>query len=58
MLRGLGTRETRSNDMLSLIMFQSDYLNDLLELGEADAEQYASQIDELLGVEKKDQVST
>jgi len=58
MLRGLGTRETRSNDMLSLIMFQSDYLNDLLELGEADAEQYASRIDQLLGVEKKDQVST
>lgn len=52
MLRGLGTRETRSNDMLSLIMFQSDYLNDLLALGEADAEQYASQINELLGVEK------
>ena len=53
MLRGLGTRETRSNDMLSLIMFQSDYLNELLEVGEADAEEYASQIDELLGVEKK-----
>lgn len=52
MLRGLGTRETRSNDMLSLIMFQPDYLNDLLELGEADAEQYASRIWELLGVEK------
>lgn len=58
MLRGLGTRETRSNDMLSLIMFQPDYLNDLLELGEADAEQYASQIDELLGVEKKDQLAS
>lgn len=57
MLRGLGTRETRSNDMLSLIMFQPDYLNDLLELGEADAEQYASQIDELLGVEKKDHLA-
>jgi len=58
MLRGLGTRETRSNDMLSLIMFQSDYLNDLLELGEADAEQYANRIYELLGVEKKEEVTT
>ena len=35
--RGLGTRETRSNDMLSLVMFQSDYVKRLIELGEADA---------------------
>ena len=36
--RGLGTRETRSNDMLSLVMFQPDYVKPLLELGESDAE--------------------
>jgi NTE family protein len=36
--RGLGTRETRSNDMLSLVMFQPDYVRHLLDLGEADAE--------------------
>jgi NTE family protein len=35
--RGLGTRETRSNDMLSLVMFQSDYVRRIVELGEADA---------------------
>jgi NTE family protein len=35
--RGLGTRETRSNDMLSLVMFQSDYVRRLIDLGEADA---------------------
>jgi len=35
--RGLGTRETRSNDMLSLVMFQADYVKHLIELGEADA---------------------
>lgn len=35
--RGLGTRETRSNDMLSLVMFQGDYVRRLLDLGEADA---------------------
>ena len=35
--RGLGTRETRSNDMLSVVMFQSDYVSRLIELGEADA---------------------
>jgi NTE family protein len=36
--RGLGTRETRSNDLLSLVMFQPDYVRRLLALGEADAE--------------------
>jgi NTE family protein len=35
--RGLGTRETRSNDMLSLVMFQSDYVTRLIEIGEEDA---------------------
>lgn len=35
--RGLGTRETRSNDMLSLVMFQGDYVRHLMEMGEADA---------------------
>ena len=37
MTRGLGTRETRSNDLLSLMMFQTDYVRRLIELGEADA---------------------
>ena len=34
--RGLGTREMRSNDLLSLLMFQSDYIRELLALGERD----------------------
>jgi NTE family protein len=42
--RGLGTRETRSNDFLSLVMFQADYLSRLLELGERDAEARADEI--------------
>jgi len=37
MTRGLGTRETRSNDLLSLVMFQCDYVERLIEMGEADA---------------------
>ncbi len=37
MTRGLGTRETRSNDMLSLVMFQPDYVKRLIEMGESDA---------------------
>lgn len=37
MTRGLGTGETRSNDLLSMIMFQPDYINQLLDLGTTDA---------------------
>ena len=48
MTRGLGTRETRSNDLLSLLMFQPDYLTRLIELGEADAEARAEDIEGLL----------
>ncbi len=48
MTRGLGTRETRSNDLLSLLMFQPDYLTRLIELGEADAERRRDEIDGLL----------
>ena len=44
--RGLGTQETRSNDLLSLIMFQPDYLRELLDLGRSDA---LDRIDEILG---------
>jgi len=48
MTRGLGTRETRSNDLLSLLMFQPDYLTRLIELGEADAEARRDEIEDLL----------
>ena len=46
--RGMGTQETRSNDMLSLLMFQSDYVRRLIELGEADAEARLPAIRDLL----------
>jgi NTE family protein len=36
--RGLGTRKTESPDILSLMMFQEDYLRRLIALGEEDAE--------------------
>lgn len=45
MTRGLGTRETRSPDVLSMLMFQRDYLTRLMEIGEADAEMRAEEID-------------
>ena len=37
MTRGMGTRETSSPDILSLMMFQQDYLRRLIDLGEEDA---------------------
>ncbi len=45
--RGLGTRETSSPDFLSLLMFQPDYVQRLIEIGEADAEAHR---DELTGL--------
>jgi NTE family protein len=49
--RGMGTRETRSNDMLSLVMFQPDYVRHLIELGEADAKARLPEIRRFLGEE-------
>ena len=48
--RGLGTKETRSNDMLSLVMFQKDYVRHLIELGQSDAAAKRDQIKAFLGV--------
>ena len=48
MTRGLGTRETRSPDMLSMLMFQQDYLTRLMEIGEADAEARAEDVERFL----------
>ena len=49
--RGLGTRETASPDILSLLMFQSDYLGRLIDLGEADAEARADDIEAFLNAD-------
>jgi NTE family protein len=35
--RGLGTQKTASPDIISLILFQNDYLRALIDLGEKDA---------------------
>ena len=47
--RGLGTRRTTSPDILSLLMFQADYLRALIELGEDDIESNIERIDAFLG---------
>ena len=46
--RGWGTREARSPDVLSLVLFQPDYVQRLIELGEADAEGQADRVEAFL----------
>lgn len=46
--RGLGTRETKSPDVLSLILFQPDYIRALMEIGERDADRRGEEIAEFL----------
>ncbi len=46
--RGWGTRETRSADMLSWILFEPDYLRRLMDEGEADAEAQCDEIERFL----------
>lgn len=48
MLGGTGAGQTDSPDMLSLLMFQPDYIKLLLEIGEADFEARADDVDALL----------
>lgn len=50
--RGLGTRKSASPDILSLIMFQEDYVRRLVELGEKDAEENAEKIAAFLSGER------
>jgi NTE family protein len=49
--RGLGTKETRSPDFLSMVLFQPDYLTALIELGERDAEARVGEIEAFLQAE-------
>jgi NTE family protein len=48
MTRRLGTRETRNQDFLSLLMFQRDYLEAMMALGEADAAAREAELAEFL----------
>ena len=49
--RGLGSRETTSPDLLSLLMFQPDYIQRLLEIGAADAVAAGARLAALLAPE-------
>ena len=46
--RGLGTRESKSPDFLSLLMFQGEYMQELMALGERDAEAFRGEVEELI----------
>ena len=46
--RGLGTGKSKSPDVLSMLMFQPDYLQRLIELGEQDAETRGDEICEFV----------
>lgn len=48
MTRGLGTKQIEAPDFLSLIMFQPDYLTELIAVGEADADARMNEIASLL----------
>ncbi len=51
MTRGLGTRDTKSQDLLSLLMFQPDYIRAMIEVGERDAEARYADIAALVGAD-------
>jgi NTE family protein len=46
LMRGQGTQTTSSPDWLSMVMFQTDYLSYLVELGARDAEAKRAEIEE------------
>ncbi len=50
--RGLGTRETKSPDSLSMIMFQPEYLQHMIRMGIQDAEQRLGEIESFLTGER------
>ncbi len=50
MTRGLGTRQTASPDLLSMLMFQPDYVRALIECGERDAENNRQRLARILAL--------
>jgi NTE family protein len=46
--RSMGSRETSSPDLLSLLMFQGEYTRRLLEIGEADGEERIGDLEALV----------
>ncbi len=55
LIRGLGTRRISSSDLVSYLLFESDYLSKLIELGERDAERNWLQIRRFLDPDESEQ---
>jgi NTE family protein len=49
LVRSLGTKDTHTSDFLSMLMFQPNYIQRLIDLGEEDAEARLEEIRELIG---------
>lgn len=49
--RGLGTREAARPDMLSLLLFEPDYVRRLMEVGQADAEERGNELATFFGLQ-------
>lgn len=45
MVRGLGTRDTPSPDLLSMVLFEPRYLQELMEIGQEDAERRRDELE-------------
>ncbi len=52
LLRGLGTKESKSPESLSMVLFEPEYINRLLDLGRADADARMGDIEAFLGGER------
>jgi NTE family protein len=52
MMRGLGTKESKTPDSLSMVLFEPEYINPLIELGRSDAEARMADIEAFLGGEE------
>jgi NTE family protein len=52
LLRGLGTRETKSPESLAMVLFEPEYINRLIDLGRADAEARLADIEAFLSGER------
>lgn len=52
LMRGLGTRETKSAESLSMVMFEPDYIRHVIEIGEQDGDKHKLEIDAFLAGER------
>lgn len=48
LVRGLGTRETESPDLLSFLLFEPSYLDQLIQMGEQDAQARMGELESVL----------